>query len=221
MERITTLLADDHEMILSGFKGVLAPNQISIAATTTDPDQVLPLYEQHRPDVAVLDVRFCGREAGLSIATELLQKYSGAKIVFYSQFDQMEYIKAAYQLGAKAFVTKAQPVAILIDAIRHAHENKVFVPPLVGEILLKSVMEGKKPESPASILNERELHVFRLMASGKTTKYIAAEMNLSLKTISTASQAVKDKLGIHRPAEMAHLAIRYGLITPIDQGTSE
>ena len=220
MNHLTALLADDHEMILSGFKGVLAPHQIDVVAATTSPEEVLPLYEQHRPDLVVLDLRFGNQETGLLTARDLLKRDRTTRVVFYSQFDQMEYIKEAYRLGACAFVTKAQPIQVLVDALRHAHAGKVFVPPQVGEMFLRDALfsEKKLPITELTqALSERELTVFRLMASGLKTKEIATQLNLSLKTISLASQSVKDKLGVHRAVEMAHLAIQHGLITPSGQ----
>jgi two-component system, NarL family, invasion response regulator UvrY len=220
MDHLNALLADDHEMILSGFKGLLEPHQIDVVAATRDPAEVLSLYEQHSPDVVVLDVRFGNQETGLVTANGLIKKYPNARVVFYTQFDQMEYIKEAYRIGACAFVTKAQSTQVLADALRNAYAGKVFVPPQVGEMFLRAALFAEPQAHSTQLtetLNERELLVFRLMASGLKTKEIATQLNLSLKTISLASQSVKDKLGVHRPVEMAHLAIQYGLIKPTGQ----
>ena len=211
---ITTLIADDHEMILSGFKGILQPHDITVSATTIHPELVIELFEVHRPSVVVLDARFNGKESGLVVCKDLKTKHPDARVIIYSQFEQLEHIKAAYSMGALAFVTKAQPIVVLIEAIFQANLGKVYVPPKIGEILLHSAVTPT--EAPLeSRLNERELGVFRLMASGRSLGEIATEMELSLKTVSVSSQSVKDKLGVHNAVQMAHLAIKHGLIEPM------
>ena len=84
--------------------------------------------------------------------------------------------------------------------------------PHIAERLANLSVRGD--ESPQSLLNERDLEIFKLMAEGLTNAEIAERLDLSLKTISNVSQAIKEKLGVHRPAYITKLAVKHGLIAP-------
>jgi DNA-binding NarL/FixJ family response regulator len=170
------------------------------------------MYAQEKPDVLVLDIRFGTELTGLDAAQNVLKADPGARIVFLSQFDQDSLIKETYRLGAHAFVTKDCDPADLATAVRHAHEGKLYFPPQIAERLASIAVRGDV--SPQSQLDERGLEIFKLMAEGLTNAEIAEKLNLSTKTISNTSQAIKEKLGVHRQANITLLAVKHGLIAP-------
>jgi DNA-binding NarL/FixJ family response regulator len=147
---------------------------------------------------------------GLDAARTILQEHPDANIVFLSQFDQDALIKETYRLGAKAFVTKDCDPADLAIAVQKASLGELYFMPSIAERLANLSVRGDA--SPQSLLDERSLEIFRLMAEGLTNVEIADKLDLSPKTISNVSQAIKDKLGIHRPALITKLAVKYGLI---------
>ena len=209
---ISVLLADDHPLLLAGFAMALGSHAIEVVGETCAPDAVADKYQQLSPDVLVLDVRFGGKVTGLDVAKEVLGKFPDAKIVFLSQFDQDNLIKEAYGLGGRAFVTKGCDPALLATAIKRAHQGQLYFLPQVAERLAYLSVQGDM--SPQSRLDEREVEVFSLMAQGLTNVEIADKLSLSPKTISNISQTVKEKLGVHRAADITRMAVRYGLIEP-------
>jgi len=212
MKSITVLIADDHPMIIEGLASALkreGVQRVAEACTTAD---VIPEFERSRPDVVVLDIRFGEAMTGLDVARDLLARHSEARIVFYSQFDQDEIIKEAYRLGGKAFITKNASPGELATAIRQAHAGNIhFMNTIANRLALIGV---RGDESPQSRLAPRELAVFTMMAQGLMNAEIAERLSLSVKTISNVSQAIKDQLGVHRPADITLLAVKHGLITP-------
>ena len=102
--------------------------------------------------------------------------------------------------------------ADLANAVRQAHEGKLYFLPHIAERLANLSVRGDA--SPQSQLDERGLEIFKLMAEGLTNAEIAEKLNLSTKTISNISQAVKEKLGVHRQAYITKLAVKHGLIEP-------
>jgi DNA-binding NarL/FixJ family response regulator len=170
------------------------------------------MYGQLAPDVLVLDIRFGTELTGLDAAHQILKTHPRAKIVFLSQFDQDSLIKETYRLGAHAFVTKDCDPADLATAVRHASAGKLYFLPQIAERLASLAVRGDV--SPQSQLDERGLEIFKLMAEGLTNAEIAERLNLSTKTISNVSQAVKEKLGVHRQAYITKLAVKHGLIEP-------
>nr|WP_307728762.1 response regulator transcription factor [Massilia solisilvae] len=206
------MLADDHPIVMTGFAMSLSGHGMDVVGQAKTPDEAVAMYGELQPDVLVLDIRFGTELTGLDAAQQILKAHPGARIVFLSQFDQDSLIKETYRLGAHAFVTKDCDPADLATAVRHAHEGKLYFLPQIAERLASLAVRGDV--SPQSQLDERGLEIFKLMAEGLTNAEIAEKLNLSTKTISNISQAVKEKLGVHRPAYITKLAVKHGLIEP-------
>lgn len=209
---IRVMLADDHPIVMTGFAMSLSGHGMDVVGQAKTPDEAATMYGELRPDVLVLDIRFGTELTGLDAAQQVLKAHPGAKIVFLSQFDQDSLIKETYRLGAHAFVTKDCDPADLATAVRQAHAGKLYFPPEIAERLASLAVRGDV--SPQSQLDERGLEIFKLMAEGLTNAEIAERLNLSTKTISNISQAVKEKLGVHRQAYITKLAVKHGLIEP-------
>lgn len=212
MATIKVLLADDHPLILEGLRAALTKRGMKVVGEVETADEVIGRFQQARPDVLVLDLRFGPGPNGLDVARQLLEEQADARIVFYSQFDQDEVIRDAYRLGASAFVTKNQPPDVLAQAITDAARGKTYFIPAIAERLALLGVRGD--DSPRARLDAREAEVFVQLANGFTNNEIAERMSLSAKTIGVIAQAIRDKLGVHRNAEMTRLAVRYGMIDP-------
>lgn len=212
MATIKVLLADDHPLILEGLKAALTKRGMRVVGDTGSADEVIGRFRQLRPDVLVLDLRFGQGPTGLDVARGLLSKEPEARIVFYSQFDQDEVIREAYRLGASAYITKNQPPDVLAEAIKEAARGKTYFVPAIAERLALLGVRGD--ESPRSRLDARETEIFVQLANGLTNNEIAVRMSLSSKTIGVIAQAIREKLGVQRAAEMTRLAVRYGMIDP-------
>ena len=210
MTPVKVLIADDHPLIIEGLTTALARYQIDAVSQAITTDEVLARYAECDPEVLVLDVRFGGGKTGLDVARDVLKLHPAARIVFYSQFDQDEIVREAYRIGAAGFVTKNTSPAVLADAIRQVSEGRTHFLPEIAERLALIGVRGD--DSPQAKLDARELEVFRRMASGSTNVEIAEAMNLSPKTISMTSQNIKDKLGLHRAADLTRLAVKHGII---------
>jgi DNA-binding NarL/FixJ family response regulator len=204
------LLADDHPIVMTGFAMSLAAEGMQVMGQAKTPQEAVTQFTALSPDVLVLDIRFGAELTGLDAARTILQEHPDANIVFLSQFDQDALIKETYRLGAKAFVTKDCDPADLAIAVQKASLGELYFMPSIAERLANLSVRGDA--SPQSLLDERSLEIFRLMAEGLTNVEIADKLDLSPKTISNVSQAIKDKLGIHRPALITKLAVKYGLI---------
>jgi DNA-binding NarL/FixJ family response regulator len=209
---IRVMLADDHPIVMTGFAMSLAAQGMEVVGQAKTPGEAVAMYAEHKPDVAVLDIRFGTELTGMDAAHNILKADPQAKIVFLSQFDQDSLIKETYRLGAHAFVTKDCDPADLADAVRHAQAGKLYFPPQIAERLASLAVRGDV--SPQSQLDERSLEIFKLMAEGMTNAEIAERLDLSTKTISNISQSVKEKLGVHRQAYITRLALKHGLIEP-------
>jgi two-component system invasion response regulator UvrY len=209
---IRVLLADDHPIVMTGFAMSLAAEGMDVVGQAKTPQEAVEQYAVLQPDVVVLDIRFGAEMTGLDAAKHILEKQPEAQIVFLSQFDQDALIKETYRLGAKAFVTKDCDPADLAVAVQRASQGALYFMPQIAERLANLSVRGDA--SPQTLLDERSLEIFKMMAEGLTNVEIAEKLDLSQKTISNISQAVKEKLGIHRPALITKLAMKHGLIEP-------
>lgn len=212
MKKIRVLLADDHPIVMTGFAMSLEGQGLEVVGQARSPEEALAQFAQLQPDVSVLDIRFGDQLTGLDVAKRMLAQQPSAAIIFLSQFDQDSLIKETYRLGGRAFMTKDCDPADLAAAVRRAHEGELYFLPHIAERLANLSVRGDL--SPQSQLDERALEIFTLMAAGLTNAEIAEKLDVSTKTISNISQAVKEKLGVHRPAYITRLAVKHGLIEP-------
>jgi DNA-binding NarL/FixJ family response regulator len=210
--KIRVMLADDHPIVMTGFAMSLQGQGLEVVAQARTAEDALAQFQQLQPDVIVLDIRFGEQLTGLDVAKQILAHTPAAAIVFLSQFDQDSLIKETYRLGGRAFMTKDCDPADLAAAVRRAHEGELYFLPHIAERLANLSVRGDA--SPQSQLDQRALEIFTLMAEGLTNAEIAEKLDVSTKTISNISQAVKEKLGVHRPAYITRLAVKHGLIEP-------
>ncbi|RTL32534.1 MAG: response regulator transcription factor [Burkholderiales bacterium] len=202
----TVLLADDHPVITDGVASGLALFGMPVVSVVHDGARVTAAFEEHRPDVAVLDVRL-GGVSGLSVAREILTSHPPAKLIFFSQYEQVSIIAESYRIGVKGYVTKDQSMNMLAHAIRNVHSGGVFFMPGVSDILVTH-----PAAAPSHTLTPREMRALKLLATGLTVQEVALDLGVTRKTAGLVCAAVRRKLGASRTAELVRLAINFGVV---------
>lgn len=211
-KNIRALLADDHPIVMDGFAMTLGAHGIEVVARAKTPEEAISEFQRMEPDVAILDIRFGEQLTGLDAARQILKAKPNARVIFLTQFDQDSLIKEAYRIGARAFITKDCDPEELALAVKRAQHGELYFMPAIAERLASLSVLGE--QSPQALLDERSLQIFTMMAEGQTNAEIAEKLDVSSKTISNTSQAIKDKLGVQRAADITRLAVRHGLIQP-------
>jgi two-component system, NarL family, invasion response regulator UvrY len=212
--KTTVMFADDHPLLVQGFSAAIDSDRFEVVGTTTEASQVINMFEERAPQVVVLDMRFGDEGLGSMCAEVILEKHENARIVFLSQFAEIETIKEAYRIGAMAYLTKDCSVTELETAIERAGKGETFFMPKVMERLALSAISGEK--SPQELLTRRQLEMFIEMARGKTQQEIATKHELTLRALTPDFTVIKEKLKITRPAQATLIALRYNLISPRD-----
>jgi len=205
---IKVLLADDQAMIRRGLRLILEDqDDISVIAEAADGAEAISLARQLRPDVCLVDIRMPKLD-GIEVTRALAGPgvTDPLRVIVVTTFDLDEYVYGALRGGAAGFVLKDAGPALLIEAVRAAHNGEALVSPSVTLRLLKHLNETQAiPRGPAgqSPLSARELDVVQAIARGRTNQEIASELFISLSTVKSHLSGIQSKLGVRNRTEIA------------------
>ncbi|MFE7330030.1 response regulator [Streptomyces sp. NPDC057565] len=196
---ISVLLADDQSMIRRGLRLILEDQpDIRVVGEAPDGAEAVAMARRLRPDVCLVDIRM-PRLDGIEVTRALAgpQVPDPMRVVVVTTFDLDEYVYGALRGGAVGFVLKDAGPALLVEAVRAAHNGEALVSPSVTVRLLRHLTAASTPSRAAQPLplSDRELQVVRALARGRTNQEIAAELLISLSTVKSHLSAIQTKLG--------------------------
>jgi len=212
MNPISVLLADDHEVVRSGYRRLLeSTDDITVIAEAIDGESAYSSFFENRPDVLVMDLSMPGM-GGLEASRRILTKDSTAKILVFSVYENEVFLTRALDLGVLGYISKRSASKVMIEAIRQVAQGVVYV----GQELMPYLIQARSSadNDPLSELSPREFEVFLLLADSKSVNDIAELLNLSPKTVGHHTTSIKNKLNIPDITGLTRLAIRHGLMTP-------
>lgn len=216
---VRLLLADDHEMMREGLKALIAKeSDLSVVAEAINGKETLELARTCGPHVAVMDVAMPDLN-GIEATRKLLKSNSNIKVVALSGHSNREFVREMLKAGASAYVLKSRAYKELVTAIREVMKGKKYLSPDVARgvvdeyVEISSLSLGKNPAFV--VLTDRERETLQLIAEGKSTKEVADDLNVSVKTVETHRRNIMEKLNLHSVAEITKYAIREG-ITSVD-----
>lgn len=212
MSRTRVLIADDHALLAEGIASLLRPH-FDIVGTSADGRQMLADAERLRPDLITLDIGMPGLN-GLEAAKQVRKLLPRVKLVFVTQQVDLQYLKAALQAGANAFVAKQSASKELLLAVEAVLAGKRFVTPLLEDAfsalpptgVSREQGEGKDP------LTSRQREVLQLVAEGHSNRSIATILSISFKTVEFHKESVMRALGLRTTAELTRYAVAQGIV---------
>jgi two-component system invasion response regulator UvrY len=207
---IRVLIADDHSIFRLGLKRALGASQdVEVVAEAATGEETLVKARELQPQVVLLDVSMPGR-GGLETAQELKRANARVKVLMLTMHPEDQYAVLCLRMGADGYVTKDVPAEVLLQAVRKVAAGGKYVSPHLAERLATDVSTGG--ERPAhELLSSREFEVMRKIAAGRTSGEIAAELHLSVKTVSTYRSRVLVKMNLKNNSDIMHYAFRAGL----------
>ena len=210
-ESIKVLVADDHEIVRQGLKTIISEHSdLSIAGEAENGNQVLKILKKTKVDVVLLDFDMPEKN-GLDTLIELKALYPKLPVMILSIFLEDHYGTRFLKAGASGYLQKSSATDQLIDAIRKVFNGGKFISPaLTDQLVMNLNKDEKRPLHEA--LTDREFQVFRFLATGKKLKEIAAELCLSINTISTYRSRILQKMDLKSNADVIHYAINNKLI---------
>ena len=207
------LIADDHPIVRSGLRRVLdAQPDLRVVADAVDGAEAVEKALAEDVDLAILDVSM-PRMTGLQAATELSKRKPEIRLLMLSMYDSEQYLFEALRAGASGYVLKSGADEDIVAACRAAMRGESFLYPSAVNTLVRDYIDRGEQEQP-DILTARELQVLKLIADAQTSKEIAEQLVISVKTVERHRQNILDKLGMRDRVELTRYAICRGLIQP-------
>ena len=207
--RVRLVLADDEPLVLDGLVAILrAQPDLDVVAAVTDGVAALAAVREHRPDVALVDLRMPGLD-GADLATRVGREHPGTRTLVLTTFGDEASVRRALAAGAHGFVLKRSTPAELVHAVRLVASGSSLVVPGSARARLAA---GAAPARWAAldVLTDRERDVLRLLCRGRTNAEIAAELFLGRETVKTHVSAVLAKLGARDRTHAVVLAYENG-----------
>ena len=212
---VRLLLVDDHQVILEGLASMLASqsSRVVIAAATTNGEDALRLAAERLPDVVLLDVRLRGT-SGLDLCAELVKRHPGLRVVFFTVYDDEQYLFQALRVGASGFLLKTTTGPELADHLDRVMDGEVAVDStLAGRVAMTAarLQSGEFWPGARSGLTQRESEVLGLMVRGLSNRAIALRLSIGEDTVKTHARAVYRKLEVSDRAQAVAIALREGI----------
>ncbi len=215
-KKISVLLADDHAILRSGLRALLAlEHDMEVVGEASNGLEAVELAQSLSPDVVVMDISMPEMD-GLSAAKRLQDQGYEGHIVILTVHAEEPYLFQTLRVGASGYVLKSSADSELMDAIRAAHRDEVFLYPSAVQKVLKEYrrgVQGGGGKSEYARLTNREQEVLQFTAAGFTNQEIAEKLIISPKTVDTYRQRIMEKLNLHHRSELVRYALKTGLLT--------
>lgn len=215
MKSITVILADDHHLVRAGIRSLLKSiDGVVVLADCGDGRQALELIDEHRPDVAVLDIGMPSLN-GLEVARRSSQASPATRVIILSMYADPSYVRQALKAGVSGYLLKGAAVAELSLALDAVMKGDKFLTPKVAQTVVDGYLGTSDDEGePIDDLTGRQREILQLIAEGRSTREMAELLDVSVKTIETHRARLMERLGIRDVPGLVRFAIRSGLVSP-------
>jgi DNA-binding NarL/FixJ family response regulator len=206
------LVADDHPIVRSGLRTVIdAVPDLEVVAEAENGADAVKRALAADVDLAILDVAM-PKLTGIQAAAELHRQKPELKLLMLSMYDSEQFLYEALRAGASGYVLKSDADQDIVEACRQTMRGQSFLYPSAVTTLVRDYVQRGSSDEAFELLTPRELQVLKLIAEAHTSKEIALELVISVKTVERHRQNILDKLGMSDRVELTRYAIRRGLI---------
>ena len=213
-KRARILIVDDHPAVREALASRIGRQpDLEVCGEAADMSEALRLIADTQPDLAVIDISL-KTDSGIELIKRIKDRNDSVRMLVWSMHSESLYAERALRAGALGYINKDQVTDKIVEAIRRVLEGKVFLSDAMAEKMLhRSVGAGRKEVSgsPLDVLADRELEVFRLIGQGVKTAEIAERLHLSVKTVETYRDRIRQKLDLSDGTELAHYATQWVL----------
>lgn len=210
------LIVDDHPIMRQGI-ALLVNNDptLEVCGEAEDASTAVAAAVKLKPDMVIADISLPGRN-GLELIKDLHALQPGLPVLVVSMHDESIYAERVLRAGGRGYVMKGEGGQKLLTAIQQVLGGGIFVSENISARILELFSGRRSGASPVEKLSDREFEVFQLIGQGRSTRDIAAELHISIKTVEVHRVNIKEKLDLKTASELIHYAVRW-----VDgQGTS-
>ena len=212
------LLADDHKIVRDGLKSLLKKEvSMEVIGEADNGRKTVQLARDLEPEIIIMDISMPDLN-GIEATRQIVADSPDVKIIALSMHSDKRYVKGVLSAGASGYLLKDSAFEELVEAIRTVDTGRFYLSAGIAGVVVKDYVgsQANKDALTSDILSAREREVLQLLAEGKSTKEIASDLHVSVKTIETHRQNIMQKLNIHTIAGLTRYAIREGL-TSLDR----
>jgi DNA-binding NarL/FixJ family response regulator len=202
--RIRVLVVDDHPIMRFGIATIIdATPDMTTVAQAGSGEEAVELYEQHLPDITLMDLRLPGM-SGVDAIRAIMARHRNAKFVVLTTYEGDEDIHQALEAGARSYIIKGMPHNALVSALRRVHAGGRFLPPPVSRAL--------SSRTPNSDLSSREREVLKLIVNGRSNREIANDLGITESRVKCHVGVILLRLNVSDRTQAAVAALQRGLV---------
>ncbi len=214
MNTIRTLIADDHTIVRAGIRSLLEKlPDVVVVGEASDGRELLSMMKQRQPNLVLTDIAMPNLN-GIETAARIVKDFPHVKVIILSMHANEEYVARALRAGASGYLLKNAATAELEVAVRAVARGETYLSPLISKHVISNYLaRDEEGRGQPVTLTARQREILQLVAEGKSTKEIAAMLNLGVKTIETHRAQLMERLDIHDVPGLVRYAMRIGVIS--------
>ena len=211
--QIRVLLADDHKLVRAGIRSLLENlPEVEVVAEASDGREAIRLVEQNEPQIVLMDLAMPGLN-GLEATRYLTRTFPEVRVLILSIYADEEHVYQALRAGAAGYLLKGAATEELELAIRSVGRGETYLsPPVSKPVIMEYIRRTNVGMTSREQLSPRQAQILKLIAEGMTTKQVAMELEISVKTVESHRAALMMRVGVHDVAGLVRYAVKVGLI---------
>jgi two-component system response regulator NreC len=210
----TIILVDDHQLMREGLRTLLEKELgMEVVGQADNGEAAVELARELKPDIVIMDVAMPGLD-GIDASRQIVDEFPSIKIIALSMHSCKLFVMDMFDAGVSGYLLKECAPMELDNAINAILENDIYISPKIAGVVLDR--HTKRPlvtQGSVAVLTKRECEVLRLLASGESTKQIAAMIKKSIQSVDMYRRQIMDKLGVDNLAQLVKFAIHEGLVS--------
>ncbi|HEY2468320.1 MAG TPA: response regulator transcription factor [Terracidiphilus sp.] len=209
----TVFIVDDHPLLRQGLALLInRENDLAVCGEAQEAQTAMHAIAQYQPDILIVDISLNGPD-GLDLLKNIRNSYPGLPVLILSMHDEATYAERALRARANGYIMKQEATEKVLVAVRRILNGEVYLSDRIANKLLRQYIGGASTalQSRLNALSDRELEVFRSIGEGRSTRQIADELHLSVKTVETYQAHLKEKLALRSGRELIQHAIQWKL----------
>src|SRR5579863_7457373 len=206
-------VVDDHPIVRQGLALLInREHDLTVCGEAEDAQTALPAVALAKPDILIVDISLNGPD-GLDLLKDVRMRYPEMPVLILSMHDESVYAERALRAGAQGYIMKQEATDKVLVAVRRILSHEIYISERIANRMLQRYIGNRAVGQPSSIsdLTDRELEVFRLIGEGHSTRQIAEELHISVKTVESYQAHIKEKLSLRSARELVQHAIQWSI----------